>query len=304
MCGCVNSRAPTWDELPAERASPPPLKLASLTTTTTTTRAGSSSGALIDTALIAMNAGRAKARKQGALSPLWSMAWTECLDAIDDAVTRAPLASDLGAFVRARVTLEVELQRDLEGGANMPAWVPRRVRDTLVLVDESVQELRAANAPGTTLAPMPRMHDGELVLRAPLSAMVVSSPFGRRHDPFNGGVRYHAGVDLDAQTGAPVFASATGVVVYAGPQGGYGRYIVMDHGDGVRTHYAHLSKINVEVASLVIEGDVVGYVGSTGRSTGPHLHFAVTNELGVFLDPMAILDIPFAAMEGQVATKP
>ncbi|MDP2344511.1 MAG: M23 family metallopeptidase [Deltaproteobacteria bacterium] len=306
---CVSPRAPTWDELQPSNtmalARQPTSTVASMTTTTTTTaRPASSSGALIDAALVEMNAGRARARRQGPLSPLWSTAWIKCVDAIDDAVTRAPLASDLGAFVRARVTLEVELQRDFEAGATVPGFVPRRVAKSLLLVDESVQELRAANAPGTTMAPMPRLDDGDLVLRAPLSMMVVSSPFGRRHDPFNSGVRYHAGVDLDAQTGAPVFASASGIVVYAGPQGGYGRYVVMDHGDGVRTHYAHLSQINVEVAALVIEGDVVGYVGSTGRSTGPHLHFAVTNELGVFLDPLAVLDIPFESIADQVATKP
>ena len=303
--GCASSRAPTWDELPpsaptAARA-PTTDRIASLMTTTTRSV---SSGSLIDRALVDMNAKRARARSQGRLSPLWSSAWIECLDAIDDAVTRAPLASDLGAFVRARVTLEVELQHDLESGATMSGWVPRRVQKSLALVDESVQELRAANAPGTTLAPMPRLEEGDLILRAPLSRMVVSSPFGRRHDPFNGGVRYHAGVDLDAESGAPVFASASGVVVYAGPQGGYGRYVVVDHGDGVRSHYAHLSAIKVTVGMLAVEGDVVGYVGSTGRSTGPHLHFAVTNELGVFLDPLAVIDVPFASMVGQVATRP
>jgi murein DD-endopeptidase MepM/ murein hydrolase activator NlpD len=170
-------------------------------------------------------------------------------------------------------------------------------------VDESVQELRAANAPGT-LAPSPRMEEGELVLRAPVSPMLVSSPFGRRHDPFTGNTRYHAGVDLSAREGTAVFTSATGIVVYAGLQGGYGRYIVVDHGEGVRTHYAHLSAIRTEVGALVIEGDVIGAVGSTGRSTGPHLHFAVTDNVGAFLDPLAVLDVPFASLAGQVATKP
>ncbi len=307
VVACAVARPPTWEDLPVEpvtRASPESVgavgttRVASLTAKTRST----SSGALIDAALVDMNAKRAHARSQGPLSTLWSTAWIDCLDAIDDAVTRAPLASDLGAFVRARVTLEVELQRDLEGGATLPAWIPHRVQSSLTLVDESVQELRAANAPGTTLAPMPRLDDGDLVLRAPLSSMVVSSPFGRRHDPFDGGVRYHAGVDLDAPKGAPVFASASGIIVYAGSQGGYGRYVVLDHGDGVRTHYAHLSEINVALGTLVIEGDVVGYVGSTGRSTGPHLHFAVTDQLGVFLDPIAVLDVPFASLEDQVAT--
>ncbi len=259
---------------------------------------------LIDRALVDLNATRARGQKQGKLSPLFAEAWARALADIDDAVTRAPLASDLGAFVRARVTLEVELQNDIERGVVLPARLGEHVARTLTAVDESVQELRAANAPGTTLTVTPRLDDGDLVLRAPLSRLLVSSPFGRRHDPFTQVLRYHAGVDLDAAAGDAVYASASGIVVYSGPQGGYGKYIVVDHGDGVRTHYAHLSKINVVVGAVVVEGDVVGFVGSTGRSTGPHLHFAVTNQLGVFLDPVAVLDIPFNSIAEQVATKP
>lgn len=303
--GCVSPRSLPWTEIPPvvdapavetdPRAAPPAAAA---------TTGPESSGMLIDRALVEMNAKRGRARAQGPASTLWSKAWIECVDAIDDAVTRAPLASDLGAFVRARVTLEVELQTDRERGVALARSIPRRVAEALMRVDESVQELRAANAPGTTMAPMPRLDDGDLVLRAPLSQLIVSSPFGRRHDPFHGGVRYHAGVDLDARTGDAVYAAASGVIVYAGPQGGYGRYIVIDHGDGVRTHYAHLSEIRVAVGGGVMAGEVIGAVGSTGRSTGPHLHFAVTNALGAFLDPLAVLDIPFSVIGHQVPTKP
>ena len=271
------------------------------TKTVAKTDPGATAGVLIDQALVAFTSERARARQQGPTSPLWQRIWLTTLAAIDDAVTRAPIASDLGAFVRARVTLEVELQADKGRDALLPDDVERRLASTLMAVDESVQELRAANAPGT-LAPSPRLEEGELVLRAPLSRLVVSSPFGRRRDPFTSIVRYHSGVDLDAVSGASVFTSATGIIVYAGLQGGYGRYIVVDHGEGVRTHYAHLSKINTEVGALVIEGDVIGSVGSTGRSTGPHLHFAVTDNVGAFLDPLALLDLPFHQMTGQVPT--
>ena len=261
---------------------------------------GPSAGILIDRALVAFNTERARARRQGPLSPIWSRAWLEVLAAVDEAVQRAPVASDLGAFVRCRVTLEVELVQDRRRGAVLPSDLEARIGRSLLAVDASVVELRAANAPGTTLAPTPRLEEGDLILRAPVSPMVVSSPFGRRRDPFTGATRYHSGVDLDGRAGAAVYASASGIVVYAGPQGGYGRYIVVDHGDGVRTHYAHLSVIKCDLGALVIEGDVIGFVGSTGRSTGPHLHFAVTNNLGAFLDPMAVLDIPFESLEGQI----
>jgi len=263
-----------------------------------------SAGVRIDRALAAFTDERARARRQGSSSGLWHRAWVDVLTAIDDAVTRAPVAADLGSFVRARVTLDVELVNDRRREALLPEDLEARVQRTLLGVDASVQELRAANAPGTSMASMPRLHDGDLILRAPLSRLVVRSPFGRRHDPFTSAVRYHSGVDLDADEGTTIYAAASGIVVYAGPQGGYGRYIVIDHGDGVRTHYAHCSKINTEVGALVVEGDVIGLVGSTGRSTGPHLHFAVTDDLGAFLDPMAVLDVPFDSLKDQVATKP
>jgi len=261
-------------------------------------------GMLIDRALVTFTNERALAKYQGPNSLLWSRAWHDALTAIDVAVTRAPVASDLGAFVRVRVTIDVELVTDRRRGAALPNDLDERIYKTLLGVDESVQELRAANAPGTTIGVTPRLHDGDLVLRAPLSPMVISSPFGKRLDPFTNAVRYHSGVDLDAETGAAIYAAASGIVVYAGPQGGYGNYVVLDHGDGVRSHYAHCQKVNTTVGALVIEGDVIAFVGSTGRSTGPHLHFAVTDDLGAFLDPIAVLDIPFDALRDQVAAKP
>jgi len=306
---CETTGRPTWDdldELPATARTPP---------TTTSQAHGSqdinqrpaahpstSSGVLIDRALVDLNAARARARQQGRTSPLWSEAWLDSLARIDDALSRAPIATDLGAFVRARVTLEVELQNDRERGVLLPGTLEQAVQRTLVGVDESVAELRAANAPGT-IAPSPRLSDDELTLHASLAPIVVNSPFGRRIDPFTGAPRFHAGVDIDAPVGAAVYASAAGIVVYAGPQGGYGRYVVLDHGDGIRTHYAHLSAINVSVGAFVAEGEVIGAVGSTGRSTGPHLHFAVTDELGAFLDPVGLLDIPYKTIAAQVARR-
>jgi murein DD-endopeptidase MepM/ murein hydrolase activator NlpD len=338
FAACTTTRPPTWDELSAanERAlstsgdatsaaDPTGATTTGSTTTGATTTgstttgstttaatrattpsartAAASSGVLIDRALVDLNAARARARPLGRTTPLWSEAWIDALLRIDDALTQPPLASDLGAFVRARITLEVELQNDETRGVLLPGDLRARVDRTLRGVDESVTELRAANAPGTVLTLRPRPGDGELILHAPVAPLVVNSPFGRRADPFTGAVRYHAGVDLDAPEGASVYASAGAVVVYAGPQGGYGRYIVLDHGDGVRTHYAHLSAIHVAVGAVVDEGDVIGAVGSSGRSTGPHLHFAVTDELGAFLDPMALLDIPFSSLRDQVARR-
>jgi murein DD-endopeptidase MepM/ murein hydrolase activator NlpD len=229
---------------------------------------------------------------------VWAQHWSEVLDRVARACELPPRASDLGGFVRARATLEVELDVDQRRGLLLPEDLAPRVQRTLEMVDESVGELRAANAPGT-LASSPRL-DGELVLRSPLVPMIVSSPFGVRADPLTGQRRFHAGTDLDAPQGATVYASASGLVVYAGLQGGYGKHVVIDHGDAVRTHYSHLSTIMVEPGQIIDEGDAVGLSGSTGRSTGPHLHFAVTNADGEFLDPVAVLDVPFTVIAEQV----
>jgi hypothetical protein len=260
-------------------------------------------GVLIDRALQDFVSTRVGARQHPKTSAVWTEAWDKVLHRIGRACEAAPRASDLGAFVRARVTLEVELDRDRARGLLLPDDIDRRVRAVLVSVDEGVGELRAANVPGT-LAPSPRLQEGELVLRAPVAPMIVSSPFGVRADPFTGARRFHAGVDLDAPSGSTVYSAASGLVVFAGNQGGYGKQVVIDHGDGVRTHYSHLSVIVVDPGQTVEEGDPVARVGSTGRSTGPHLHFAVTNEEGDFLDPAALIDVPWSSIARQVKLGP
>lgn len=102
----------------------------------------------------------------------------------------------------------------------------------------------------------------------------INNEFGFRRNPF-GGSRYefHAGMDIDGERGDLVVAPANGTVVKAGWQGGYGNMIEVDHGNGLTTRYGHLSKIDVQVGDRVNRGQLMGYVGSTGRSTGPHLHY-------------------------------
>ena len=103
----------------------------------------------------------------------------------------------------------------------------------------------------------------------------ISSPFGIRRDPFTGRRRFHEGIDITNRVGAPVIAPADGVVVFAGRNGGYGKVIYISHGFGITTRYGHLSRILVKVGQHVQRGDVIGKIGNTGRSTGPHLHYEV-----------------------------
>lgn len=103
----------------------------------------------------------------------------------------------------------------------------------------------------------------------------ISSPFGWRRDPFNKKKDFHTGIDIKASTGTTIVASKGGTVVYSGWMGGYGRVIVIDHGGGYKTLYAHCSRLLVSRGRKVSQGQSIARVGSSGRSTGPHLHFEI-----------------------------
>lgn len=103
----------------------------------------------------------------------------------------------------------------------------------------------------------------------------ITSSFGEREDPFNGEGAFHKGIDISANMGQAVRAPADGTVLMAGPAGGYGQEVMIDHGHGIHTIYGHLSGFAVTSGQDVRRGDVIGYVGSEGRSTGPHLHYEV-----------------------------
>ena len=121
----------------------------------------------------------------------------------------------------------------------------------------------------------------------------MTSPYGYRVHPISGVTRLHNGVDLAAVTGTPIFASKSGVVTTAciGWGNGYGNHVVINHGDGYSTLYAHQSALNVYEGQIVSQGDVIGYVGSTGNSTGPHLHFTVFKN-GETINPMSCISLP------------
>jgi murein DD-endopeptidase MepM/ murein hydrolase activator NlpD len=109
----------------------------------------------------------------------------------------------------------------------------------------------------------------------PASVRAITSGFGYRRDPFNGRGAMHAGIDFKGAIGSPIFAAAGGRVSFAGQKSGYGNAIEITHGNGMLTRYAHLSRIGVKVGQQVAAGTTIGGLGSTGRSTGPHLHFEV-----------------------------
>ena len=129
---------------------------------------------------------------------------------------------------------------------------------------------------------------GEGQLAYPLANAVVTSRYGFRTHPIFGTRRLHAGIDFRGSTGTPILAAESGTVVYAGQRGGYGNTVVVDHGGSLATLYAHQSRLAVATGDEVQQGEAIGAVGSTGFSTGPHLHFEVRVG-GTPVDPLNYL---------------
>ncbi len=113
----------------------------------------------------------------------------------------------------------------------------------------------------------------------------VTSPFGMRRSPFTGRREFHKGIDISNRRGTPIYASAKGTVSFSGVDGGYGNCVVLNHGGGVTTRFAHMQRFVVKEGQTVTRGELVGYMGNSGRSTGPHLHYEVRIN-GVCVNPM------------------
>lgn len=124
--------------------------------------------------------------------------------------------------------------------------------------------------------------------RDPIAGSFITSGFGQRADPFGGGSQYHKGIDFQANIGDPVLAVADGVVSFAGVRSGYGNTIEIDHGNGMVTRYAHNSLLDRQVGDLVRAGQDIAKAGSSGRSTGAHVHFEVWQD-GVVVNPRKFL---------------
>lgn len=160
-------------------------------------------------------------------------------------------------------------------------FVPQDMVDRLVRWQMGIRDLAHGAVDSlTTLATDigSRIPDLTVLTTDPLPASRSKGPasgFGWRDDPMNHHAKYHQGADIRANHGTPVVAAGDGVVVFAGRQGGYGNVIYVDHGGGVLTRYAHLQKIEIKKDMACVAGQRIGQVGSTGRATGPHLHFEV-----------------------------
>ena len=150
----------------------------------------------------------------------------------------------------------------------------RELRRLSMMVDERDDRLSALEA----LLRSERLSSSVLPTLMPVDTDWYSSGFGYRIDPFTGKRALHEGVDFAAKTGTPIRAAAGGVVVYSDRHPQYGKMVEIDHGDEMISRYAHASKLHVEVGQVVLQGQEIAEVGSTGRSTGPHLHFEIRHK--------------------------
>lgn len=179
----------------------------------------------------------------------------------------------------------IEPVEPLEPGASLPS-----IRDNLSLSDrmEGLRDMSLKTEYRLTKLQIYMLAQSALIAATPSLLPIngsLSSTFGYRRHPYDGSYRLHAGVDIAADPGTPVRAPALGLVIYSGFRAGYGKVVVIDHGYGIRTLFAHNAKLFVTTNQKVKRGEKISEVGSTGKSTGPHLHYEIRKN-GVPVNPV------------------
>ncbi|WP_250958769.1 M23 family metallopeptidase [Rhizobium sp. CG5] len=173
---------------------------------------------------------------------------------------------------------DLKPETDALGGPYLEPQMPLRFETSLDDLDSALSRLDTV-----------RDTARKLPFANPAPGKEITSRFGNRVDPFLGKLAMHAGIDFRASTGGEIQSAGAGVVTAAGSAGGYGNMVEIDHGHGISTRYGHMSRVLVSVGDTVAVGDTIGLAGSTGRSTGPHLHYEVRRN-GDAVDPMRFLN--------------
>jgi murein DD-endopeptidase MepM/ murein hydrolase activator NlpD len=166
-----------------------------------------------------------------------------------------------------------------------------RVPDLTAMIDELGRRIEVRSAQFSSLEGVIAGRELSAEIKPsgrPVREGYISSYFGERMDPFNGEEAFHKGVDFASDAGADVVAVAAGIITFAGPREGYGNLVEINHGNGYLTRYAHNERVLVRVGDEVERGQALAIVGSTGHSTGPHVHFELLKE-GRQIDPMAFV---------------
>lgn len=217
--------------------------------------------------------------------------WRELTAELDRFLTRPPYETSSFDIIRARVGLEAELELDGRTYGDFPD-------DLASTVVERIGKLAQRMAIVRQLGIKTRFAASRL--RWPIQPVAVTSPFGERFHPLTGTYRPHQGVDLAAQLGQMVVASAAGTIVRAEWAGGFGYHVEIQHDGGLITTYSHLSELWVEPGEAINTNEAIGLAGNTGLSTGPHLHFEIRKN-GKPCDPLEELEVP-ADLNGSIAS--
>jgi len=228
---------------------------------------------------------RERVGRGGAMPAVEAKGWGALAAWLDGFLARPVREHDLS---RARAALEEELELDSRAYGELPPEVVQAALDRISLLDLRLAEVRRARERAASSR-------RKALLAWPLAPVSVTSPFGTRLHPFTGVYQLHQGADLAAFRGQRVGAAGDGTVTYAGYGKGYGRYVEVDHGGGVMTRYGHLSAILVEAGAAVKQGEALGLAGSSGVSTGVHLHFELWRG-GQAVDPLVELGSPEKAV--------
>ena len=210
-----------------------------------------------------------------------------------------PVAALIGAAPAGTPRAEAVLRRL---GLNPDRFLAGRINvggPFIAASDPQVRDLQASAARQAAIAAT----FARIPAFLPVNHFNPSSDFGYRSDPFHGGGAFHAGMDMSGDTGDAIHAAADGVVVRAGWWAGYGKVVVVDHGNGLETRYGHMSRFHVKAGDSIRQGQVIGGMGSTGRSTGTHLHFEVRLD-GRALDPQPFLEIANFGVNAPIRSRP
>lgn len=207
------------------------------------------------------------------MSPASSAAWGSMLAELDTFLTRTPAQTSPFDLVRARLILQTQLATDAQLFGDIPSAIAEGAQRTIGLLSARL----TAISPVQTYADLRRFV-------WPIVPAVITSPFGNRVHPISGLYRFHSGLDLLADPAQPIRAAYDGVVVFSAWNGGYGKQIEVQHDPRLATRYGHLQTLLVGDGKRVKRGEIIGLAGSTGSSTGVHLHFELLRN-GEPLDP-------------------
>jgi murein DD-endopeptidase MepM/ murein hydrolase activator NlpD len=196
-------------------------------------------------------------------------------DLADNAFQEADRIAE--ALETAGLSIAIDAAPEAQGGPHVPIDADTAFETRVQELDTALLKLHAVKTAARSLP-----------IHNPAPGHAISSTFGVRKDPLLGTPALHSGMDFRAPKGTPIRSSGAGTVITAGWSGGYGRMVEVEHEHGLTTRYAHMSRISVSEGDKVETGQVLGLVGSTGRSTGPHLHYEVRRD-GKALDPLRFL---------------